>query len=118
MAKILVSACLLGSRVRYNGNNLKQQNYDFDWLIKHHDIVSFFPEVSAGLPTPRVPAEIQLGVGQNVLSGNAKVQGNDGSDLTNEFILGAQLALEKCRNEGIVFAVLAESSPSCGSNHL
>lgn len=118
MAKNLVSACLLGCKVRYNGSDLKPSNNDFDWLIKNHEIVSFCPEVSAGLPIPRVPAEIQCGVGQDVLSGNAKVLDRDGLNLTDKFLLGAQLALEKCKLENIEFAVLTEYSPSCGSNSI
>ncbi|WP_232784937.1 DUF523 domain-containing protein [Psychromonas sp. MB-3u-54] len=63
MTKVLVSACMLGCKVRYNGSDLKPSNNDFDRLIKNHKIVSFCPEVSAGLPIPRIPAEIQCGVG-------------------------------------------------------
>ncbi|WP_432452229.1 MULTISPECIES: DUF523 domain-containing protein [unclassified Agarivorans] len=115
MAKILFSACLLGCKVRYNGQDLKSENQDVDWLIAHHQIISFCPEVAAGLPTPRTPAEIQLGGGEDVLRGDAKVVGQDGTDLSDEFVLAAELALKQCQKHQIKFAVLSESSPSCGS---
>lgn len=114
--KILVSACLLGQKVRYDGGGLQQLSSDFDWLLNNHDIIPFCPEVAAGLPTPRLPAEIIKGTGQDVLDGSVKVLANDGADVTTEFLSGAQLALDKCQQADIRYAVLTESSPSCGSN--
>ncbi|GAA3936180.1 DUF523 domain-containing protein [Litoribacillus peritrichatus] len=114
--KILVSACLLGSKVRYNGTDKKAQNDDFEWLLSNHEIIPLCPEVAAGLPTPRPPAEIQFGTGEDVLTSKANVMGNDGVDVTAEFIRGAHIALEVCLAEGIQYAVLTELSPSCGSS--
>ncbi|MEJ2765163.1 DUF523 domain-containing protein [Photobacterium sp. MCCC 1A19761] len=116
MEKILVSACLLGSKVRYNGSDLKAEGDDFAWLLRTQHIVSFCPEVSAGLPTPRAPAEILHGVGEDVMLGKAKVMADDGTEVTQAFMAGAQLALDTCRQKGIRYAVLTESSPSCGRN--
>lgn len=115
MATILVSSCLLGCKVRYNGSDLKTQNTAFHTLASEHTIVPFCPEVSAGLPIPRAPAEVQFGDGVNVLTGDSKILTHDHHDVTAEFIRGAELALEKCLSERIQFAVLTESSPSCGS---
>jgi uncharacterized protein YbbK (DUF523 family) len=115
MEKLLVSSCLMGCKVRYNGSDLPMSRADFGWLAEHFELVSFCPEVAGGLPTPRPPAEIDVGAGLNVLSGGSRVIGNDGVDVSEAFINGAYLALQVCQTNNIRFAMLTESSPSCGS---
>ncbi|MCP4745775.1 MAG: DUF523 domain-containing protein [Desulfobacteraceae bacterium] len=116
MQKILVSACLLGNKVRYNGADLFFESPILKTWIDQGRVVSFCPEVSAGLPVPRSAAEICGGNGGLVLSGKAKVIEKNGTDVSKEFINGAQLALKVCKQQNITVAILAESSPSCGSN--
>lgn len=116
MEKILVSACLLGQKVRYNASSLKMKDTDLNWIFSRFEVISFCPEVSAGLPTPRASAEIDQGTGLDVLIGSAKVIGIDSVDVSKEFKYGAQLALTKCLSENVYYAVLTESSPSCGSS--
>ena len=118
MAKILVSACLLGCKVRYDGNDLKVKTGNFQDILKTNEIVPFCPEVAGGLSVPRIAAEIIGGMGTDVLEGNAKIIGKDGSDLTEPFMQGAKLALELCQKNGIKQAILAEASPSCGSSEI
>jgi uncharacterized protein YbbK (DUF523 family) len=80
MEKILVSACLLGEKCRYDGNdNLSEA---IKALGSKYDLVPFCPEVESGLGTPRKPVEI--------FHGMAKRQ--DGSDVTSFFNDGAQKA--------------------------
>ncbi|MDY0361924.1 MAG: DUF523 domain-containing protein [Desulforegulaceae bacterium] len=116
MAKILVSSCLLGFKVRYNGSNMPVLDKRFEKVILENEIIHFCPEVFAGLSIPRLPCEIYKGDGEDVLSGSAKVLCNNGLDLTKEFLTGAKKALDKCIKESILCALLTESSPSCGSN--
>ena len=106
--KILVSACLLGEPVRYDGNSKQSQDRILKLLMQQQRIVAFCPEVAGGLPTPRAPAEIQN-------HGNLHVSTNTGEDVTDAFIRGAQLALKLCQQHKIHVAVLTELSPSCGS---
>ena len=54
--KILVSACLLGIDCKYNAKNNK--NEQVLKLLKEHDLVPVCPEIMGGLPTPRIPSEI------------------------------------------------------------
>ncbi|MCB9494545.1 MAG: DUF523 domain-containing protein [Desulfobacteraceae bacterium] len=115
MAKILISSCLLGFKVRYNGSDMPVSDKNFEKLCSENQIIPFCPEVSAGLEIPRLPAEIQGGDGTDVLSGDARVLCNNGFDVTDSFLAGAKKALEICIRESIFFAVLTESSPSCGS---
>ncbi|MFG0832780.1 DUF523 domain-containing protein [Aeromonas bivalvium] len=107
-ARVLVSACLLGQPVRYDGQS---KGIVSDWLMAlgaEGRALAFCPEVAGGLPTPRPPAERQ---GERVITVT-------GLDVTPEFDHGAELALALCRREGIRFALLKEGSPSCGSGRI
>ena len=106
--KVLVSACLLGQPVRYDGQSKEIVS---DWLSElgaEGWVLAFCPEVAGGLPTPRPPAERQ---GDRVVTAS-------GVDVTAEFDRGAELALEICQTQGIRFALLKEGSPSCGSGRI
>lgn len=118
MEKVLASSCLVGNKVRYNASCLSIPESDFHWLQSNVDLVIFCPEVSAGLPTPRAPAEIIFGRGIDVLSGSANVVGDDGIDVTAQFVVGAENALKICQQQQIEYAVLSEGSPSCGSSKI
>lgn len=115
MNKVLVSACLLGCKVRYDGNALKIDSRKFDDFLNANEIIPICPEVAGGLATPRVPAEICGGSSNDVLAGTAKVITQTGADVTQAFVDGAHKALELCQEHHIKLAVLTQSSPSCGS---
>ncbi len=115
MKKVLISACLLGKRVRYDGNALPVSDKVLKEWVHDGRYVPVCPEVMAGMGVPRPPAEISYGNGKDVLDGKATVVDHTGKDVTEFFVLGAQLVLDLCEKHGIRVAVLAESSPSCGS---
>jgi uncharacterized protein YbbK (DUF523 family) len=116
MTKILLSACLLGEKVRYNGAEATLEHPVIDRWRREGRIVSICPEVSGGLPTPRPPAEIQGGGGADVLHDLAFVRRNDGADVTAAFRAGAEAAVALARAHGVKIAVLKDFSPSCGSS--
>jgi uncharacterized protein YbbK (DUF523 family) len=116
LIKILVSACLMGQKVRYNGSDLAINSQLFSDFIKLVEVIPFCPEVTGGLSTPRAPAEIIKGTGYEVLAGNSRVINNDDMDVTDAFLRGAKSALQCCQLHGISIALLTESSPSCASN--
>ncbi|QTP53782.1 DUF523 domain-containing protein [Billgrantia sulfidoxydans] len=118
MEKVLVSACLLGRRVRYDGGAKSLASEILAQWQAEGRVISVCPEVDAGLPTPRAPAEIIAGDGGGVLAGSAQVVDRDGVDLTEVFRQGASLALQLCREHAIKVAVLTEYSPSCGSTQV
>jgi len=92
MQKILVSRCLLGHRVRYDGG----ASGPFDQLQRWIDegrVVPLCPEVAGGLPTPRAAAEIPGGQGGEVLDGQAAVITTEGEDVSAQFLSGAYQAL-------------------------
>ncbi|NUP80118.1 MAG: DUF523 domain-containing protein [Nonomuraea sp.] len=116
MQRILVSACLMGRRVRYDGGARTSGDALFATWREEGRLVPFCPEVEGGLPVPRPAAEIEGGAGgAAVLSGDARVLASDGSNVTAEFVAGARGALEVARSSGIRMAVLKEGSPSCGA---
>ncbi|MBP2703121.1 DUF523 domain-containing protein [Microbispora sp. RL4-1S] len=116
MERILVSACLLGSRVRYDGGAKTSDDEVLTAWRAEGRLVSFCPEVEGGLPIPRPPAEIEGGAGgAAVLSGAARIRTPSGDDVTAAYLSGAQQALAVARSFGIRVAILKEGSPSCGS---
>lgn len=116
MGKVLVSACLIGERVRYNGTANTLCNTVLEIWKREGRIVPVCPEVAGGLPVPRTPAEIVGGQAQDVLDGHGRVMTQTGQDVTEFFIKGAQQALTLALNQQVACAILAEGSPSCGSS--
>lgn len=102
METILVSACLLGDNVKYNGGN----NYDsrVEKLKELYNIVPICPEVFGGLPTPRIPSEIK----------NGTVINKEGRDVTFNFNDGAHKVINIVNYLHIKKALLMDRSPSCG----
>ena len=116
---ILVSACLLGSPVRYDGSHKQSRDEVLQRWRAEGRVISICPEVAGGLPTPRPAAEVSAGGGgAKVFSGLAKVVDSQGNDVSAEFIAGARHALERAQSGGIRVAVLKEGSPSCGSSYI
>jgi uncharacterized protein YbbK (DUF523 family) len=115
MEKILVSRCLLGHRVRYDGGAHGPFDQLGAWLAEGR-VVALCPEVAGGLPTPRPPAEIPGGQGAAVLDGKQSVITDTGEDVSAEFLAGAGQAIALVEQHHIRMAVLKARSPSCG-NH-
>ena len=104
--KIMVSACLLGDNVKYNGgNNRHEKVLEY---IKGHEVVPVCPEMLGGLTVPRAPGEIQDGI----------VRNEDGTSVDYEYRTGAAKALEIAESERIDMAILQSRSPSCGVNQI
>ncbi len=114
MEKILISACLAGDLVRYDGKQKKIQDKVFDKWLQQGRLVKVCPEVSGGMAIPRPPAQIIGGGGIDVIHGHAKVQSINGQDVTEAFIKGAEVALSVAQDNNIYIAILKEKSPSCG----
>ena len=107
--KVLISSCLLGENVKYDGGNNSITDHNFIQKLKNLNLtVPACPEVEGGLPTPRVPVEII----------DARAINQDGEDKTDEFILGAKLALDKVIKNGVKMAIMKFRSPSCGSGQI
>lgn len=120
MERILVSACLLGQPLRYDGraNSSGADTILRRWAAEGR-IVPICPELTAGLPTPRPPVEIaDRGGGAMVLSGHARVMDVTGTDVTKAFQHAARLTVALAERHGCRHAVLTDGSPSSGSQFI
>ena len=106
MEKILISACLVGDKCKYDGHS----NYTplIKDLLEKYELVPFCPEVEGGLPTPRKANEIK----------KDKVFNIAGKEVTKYFNEGAEKALNICKYLNIKIAILKERSPSCGVHEI
>ncbi len=119
MDRILVSACLMGQAVRYDGQAKPLSHPLLERWRQEGRLVSLCPEMAAGLPVPRPPAEIAgPGGGEAVLNGTAPVLENTGRDVTAAFLLAAERALAVAHENDCRFALLIDGSPSCGSSEI
>ncbi|MGX9576532.1 DUF523 domain-containing protein [Mesorhizobium sp. f-mel] len=119
MEKILVSACLLGRPVRYNGLAKLVEHSALDQWRREGRLVGTCPELEAGFSVPRPPAEISsVRGGQAVLAGSALVFEATGADVTGLYVAGARAALALARRHDCRFALLVDGSPSCGSGFI
>ncbi|MGN0951090.1 MAG: DUF523 domain-containing protein [Mitsuokella sp.] len=113
---ILVSACLLGHKVKYNGGS-----NDHALLQKYNArgrFVAVCPECFGRLPVPRTPMEIRYGTGRKVLEDRAKIVDAEGHDLTAAMRLGAEKVLRIVETYHAETAILKDGSPSCGVHRI
>ena len=101
---LLVSACLLGVRCRYDGK--EKGDPQVLALLEREDLtlIPVCPEQLGGLPTPRPAAERQ----------GTRVCNRAGMDVTEAFRRGAEETLALARRYCCDGAILKERSPSCG----
>lgn len=116
LEKILVSACLLGEPVRYDGRSKKIENTILKQWRDEGRLVIVCPEVNGGLAVPRPAAEITSGSAADILDGHGTVMTQAQDDVTKYFLRGAEHALALCQQHAINVAILKENSPSCGSS--
>jgi len=99
---IIVSACLAGVNCNYKGKN--SEDASVVKLVNEGLAIMVCPEQLGGLTTPRPPAEIKDG----------KVFTEEGADVTEEFLHGANEVLNICIKYNCQKAILKSESPSCG----
>lgn len=105
---IAVSACLLGTPCRYDGQSKPCEAALHLAELPEVAVVPVCPEQAGDLPTPRAASEIVgTGAGRRVID-------RTGIDRTGAFELGAQRTLDLVRSSNCTLAVLKAKSPSCG----
>lgn len=106
--RILVSACLLGEKVRYDGGH-KRDAFLAGKLRRFVEYVPVCPEVGCGLPVPREPMR---------LAGNRSaprlVTVETGIDHTGRMTRFAAARLRDLARHGVCGYVCKGGSPSCG----
>ena len=104
--KVLVSACLLGRKCKYNGgSNFHPAVAAF---VADKDVVEYCPEVMAGLGIPRTPIEIVDGI----------LMDRDGNNVDQLLRDAVAKALREIRELDIDCAILQSRSPTCGVNQV
>lgn len=104
--KILVSACLLGRKCKYNGGC--NDNPAVAAFVADRDVVEYCPEVMAGLGIPRTPIELVDGV----------LMDREGSNVDALLRATVARAMEEIRKLDIDCAILQSRSPTCGVNQV
>jgi uncharacterized protein YbbK (DUF523 family) len=112
---ILISACLLGIRCRYDG---RPKTRKFIMHLPNITPIPVCPEQIGGLPTPRPAAYLLGGDGRAVIQGKATVVTVEGEDVTRSFLSGARAVCKIARILGARHAILKERSPSCGTHRV
>lgn len=113
---ILVSSCLAGIECRYDGKHSYVEK--INKLVEENKAMIVCPELLGGFQTPREPAEIKGGTGEDVLNGDAVILTKSGEDVTDLYIKGAYKTLEIARQIQADTVILKENSPSCGSSNI
>ena len=108
---ILISSCLYGEYVRYDGNHNKIRIELLDTLKIKYNLFHFCPEVEGGLSIPRVPCEIKTFNPLTIIDKNGKNQ-------TKAFLKGAEKTVRLCIKNNITKAILKANSPSCSSKFI
>lgn len=106
MAKIIVSACLLGENCKYSGGN----NFDpkVAAFAEGREVIPVCPEVLAGLGIPRTPIEIRDGA----------VVSRDGVNVDAAIRTAVAQILEQLKDADIECAILKARSPTCGVHQI
>ena len=114
MQKVLISSCLLGFPVRYNGKGYSIESQFIQTWLKEGRLISYCPEVAGGLSVPRPAAEIVGGDGQDVIDQKAEVLTRTREDVSDAYLRGTKKAVDAVRMNHIRIAILKSNSPACG----
>jgi len=115
-SRILISACLAGCKCNYRASAASIYAADASFwnsLFARYRLLTVCPEQLGGMPTPRIPCELQAS-SESVLAGCGKVVNRNDEDMTACFIRGAEETLRLAELHAADFVVLKSRSPSCG----
>lgn len=107
---ILVSACLVGVRCRYDGAKRKIPAKIGKLGDRGKCLIPVCPEQLGGLPTPRPKNDLTW------RRAKPTVINEEGRDVTPEFLSGAEETLRIARLTGAKHAIFKSRSPSCGED--
>ena len=102
-----VGACLVGGKVRYNGES-KRKNPHIERLNGHLNLQAFCPEIAIGMGVPRETVRLVGDLGAERLMDSA-TQSLDYTDPMRDY---ASSVMEK--NPEMAGYILVKGSPSCG----
>lgn len=106
--KIAVSACLVGQKVRHNGDAAESRVLTTEWA-NYLEILPICPEIGIGMEVPRSKIRLTKIDGKLGL-----VNPNDGEEFTNKMLSYAETQSDLLAFEGICGFVFNNDSASCG----
>lgn len=106
--RIGVSTCLLGQKVRWDGNH-KRDTFVTEALAPFVEFVAVCPEVEMGLGIPREPIRLQAAE-----EGPRLVATDSRRDLTARMDRFAERRVRQLHRQGLSGYILKKDSPSCG----
>ena len=106
--RVGISSCLLGERVRWNGDHKRNQHVQ-GVLSKYFEYFPICPEVEVGMGTPRESVAL-YGTLEKPKMVSKKTQ-TDWTKKMNDYIKGC---LNKLTNENLYGYIFKSKSPSCG----
>jgi len=104
--KIGISSCLLGEKVRYDGNH-QLDRFITDTLGQYFEFIPVCPEIECGLPVPREPMHL-FGSTQSPRLITIKT----GVDYTERMLTWVERKLKKLENENLCGFIFKSRSPS------
>jgi len=106
--KIGVSSCLIGEKVRWNGDH-KQNYYIKDTLCKYFKYVPVCPEIEVGMGVPRETVALYGNLKKpRMISKKAK------TDWTDRMHRYAKSRIKELAGEDLCGYIFKSKSPSCG----
>ena len=105
-ASIIVSACLVGKRCRYNGED--RAHPAVIGFLRGKNYVALCPERLAGWGVPRPAVEFHGGGAKEVAAGKARIRDSRGRDRTASLIKGVVKALSRAISLQTREAILKE----------
>lgn len=105
---IAVSACLVGQKVRYNGDAAEFRTLSRKWS-NHLELVPICPEVGIGMGVPRPTIRLVKNEGKMTL-----IDPKNGEDYTDKMLEFSQLQSDLLASAGICGFVFKKDSPTCG----
>ena len=106
--KLAVSSCLLGKKVRYNGDAAEFRPLNRIWS-EHLELIGVCPEVGIGMGVPR--PTIRLVKGEEKIS---LIDPKNGHDYTDKMLEYSEIQSDFLIASGISGFVFKKDSPSCG----
>ncbi|MCP3966483.1 MAG: DUF523 and DUF1722 domain-containing protein [Lentisphaerae bacterium] len=106
--KLGISACLLGEKVRYDGQH-KRDHYLTDVMRKYVDWVPVCPEHDCGMSIPREAMHLEGNIDDPKL-----VTVNSHKDMTGQMVSWAEKRLDELAAENLCGFVFKSKSPSSG----
>lgn len=103
-----ISACLLGKEVRYDGDHQLDQ-FVFDALEQHFDLIPVCPEVDCGMTVPREPMRLEGdAVAPRLVTMKNRI------DKTDQMERWVQKHIAEMKQERFAGFVFKSGSPTCG----